>query len=397
MAQDLGVAFLAGLVSCASACVLPLLPAFVAYMGGAATVPGGEGQGRGRRLPVVVNAVVFVAGFSTAFVGLGAIAGLVGADLTPYRQPLVLVSGVVLVAVGIALLGGIPWLLTERRFDLAHRLPHSPWASYLIGLAFAVGWTPCVGPILAAVLVEAANSATALRGALLLTAYSAGLGLPFVLTGLFLGPVSNLIRRFRGTYRILNGVAATVLIGLGLLTLTNRMTVLNSYFPNLAVPQVTARLSASNTVSESPSSLIGRSAPALSLASVDGRHTSLSAFHGKPIVITFWATWCVPCREELPLFVAAYRAHHAEGLELVAVDYQESPEAVARFWTDLGLEPAPFLDPDGAAAHRFGVGLQQTGLPATVLIGRDGTVQTVLPGQVDPGSFNAHLDRLLAG
>src|SRR3982075_88071 len=180
MTRDLGVAFLAGLVSCASACVLPMLPVFVAYMGGVAALPSGESSRSGRRFAVAVNAVLFVAGFSTAFVALGALAGLVGADLAPYRQPLVLASGVVFVICGIALLGGVPWLQQEWRFQFAHRLPHGPLASYLIGLAFAIGWTPCVGPILAAVLVQAANSATAVRGALLLTAYSAGLGLPFV-------------------------------------------------------------------------------------------------------------------------------------------------------------------------------------------------------------------------
>jgi cytochrome c-type biogenesis protein len=396
MTRDLGVAFLAGLVSRASACVLPLLPVFVAYMGGVAALPPGESAKPARRFTVAINAVLFVAGFSTAFVALGALAGLVGADLAPYRQPLLLASGVVLVIVGIALLGGVPWLQQERRFQFAHRLPHGPLASYLIGLAFAIGWTPCVGPILAAVLVQAANSATAMRGALLLTAYSAGMGLPFIAAGVFLGPAMSLIRRFRGVYPILNVTAAVVLIGMGLLTLTNRLTVLNSYFPDLGVPQVTAQLSSPSTVSQSPSRLIGKPAPALALASLDGHRTTLAAMRGDPIVITFWATWCVPCRDELPIFAAAYRAHRAQGLQLVAIDFQESPGPVGKFWTELGLEPAPFLDPDGAAARLFGVGLQQTGLPVTVFVGRDGSVRAVLPGQVDKDQFSASLDRLLA-
>jgi cytochrome c-type biogenesis protein len=396
MVRDLGVAFIAGLVSCASACVLPLLPAFVAYMAGVGVLPAGVNLRPRRRLAVALNAVLFVAGFSTAFVGLGAFAGLLGADLAPYRQTLVLASGVILVVVGVALLGGIPWLLREWRFEFAHRIPHSPLASYLIGVAFAVGWTPCVGPILAAVLVEAANSATAARGALLLTAYSAGLGLPFILAGVFLGPVMILIRRLRGIYPILNAASAVVLIGMGVLTLTNRLTLLNSYFPDLGVPQVKASLSSPTTMAENPSRLIGRPAPAITLTSLDGHRTSLAAMRGKPIVITFWATWCIPCRDELPLFASAYRAHRAEGLELVAVDYEESPGPIRKFWTDLGLEPAPFLDPDGSAAHHFGVGLRQTGLPVTVLVGRDGNVQSVLPGQVDAGQFTEGLGRLLA-
>ena len=118
---------------------------------------------------------------------------------------------------------------------------------------------------------------------------------------------------------------------------------------------------------------------------------------GKPAVITFWATWCVPCKDELPVFAAAYRAHHDQGLNLIAINFEESPAAVSRFWKDLGLEPAPYLDRDGSAAHRFGVGLQQSGLPVTILVGRDGNVQAVLAGEIAASDFTAPLDRLLAG
>ena len=393
MLSDLGLAFTAGLVSCASACVLPLLPIFVAYMGG---VEPGLGDRRRTRLKVAGNAVLFVAGFSTAFVGLGAGAGLLGADLAMYRQPLVLASGVLLVIFGVALLGGMPWLMRERRLQIAHRLPHSPWASYVIGLAFAVGWTPCVGPILTAVLLEAANSATAARGALLLGAYSAGLGLPFVVAGLFLGPVTVLVGKVRGLYPVINTVAAVFLIGIGVLTLTNRLTVLNSFFPSFAPVQVSGQISMPLGSVGSPSALVGKHPPAVTITSLDGHRLSLGSLHG-PAVITFWATWCVPCKDELPLFAAAYRAHRDQGLNLIAINYQESPAAISRFWKDLGLEPPPYLDPDGSVAHRFGVGLQQSGLPVTVLVGRDGNVKVVLPGEIAAGDFTLRLDRLLNG
>ena len=392
MLRDLGLAFTAGLVSCASACVLPLLPVFVAYMGG--VEPGPEG--RRSSLKVARNAVLFVAGFSTAFVGLGAGAGLLGGNLAAYRQPLIVVSGVILVLFGVALLGGIPWLMQERRLQVAHRLPHSPWAAYLIGLAFAVGWTPCVGPILAAVLIYAANSATAARGALLLGAYSAGLGLPFVVAGLFLGPVTALVGKVRGVYPVINTVAAVLLIGIGVLTLTNRLTVLNSFFPSLSAIQVAGQLSVPPTGVGSPSALVGNQLPAVTVTGLDGHRLDLSSLHGQPAVITFWATWCVPCKEELPMFAAAYRAHRDQGLNLVAINYEESPGAISRFWKDLGLEPPPYLDPDGSVAHRFGVGLQQTGLPVTILVARDGNVQVVLPGEITGADFNVRLNQLLA-
>lgn len=393
MLRDLGLAFAAGLASCASACVLPLLPVFVAYMGGAGFK---SDNARTARLKVAGNAILFVAGFSTAFVALGAGAGLLGADLTAYRGPLILASGVALVLFGMALLGGIPWLMRERRLQVAHQLPHAPWASYLIGLAFAVGWTPCVGPILAAVLIEAANSATAARGALLLCAYSVGLGLPFVVAGFFLGPMTAIVGRVRGAYPVINTLAAVLLIGMGVLTLTNRLTVLNSFVPSFGAIQVSGQLSPSIGGAGSPSTLVGKHSPAITLTALDGNRLSLGSLGGRPAIITFWATWCVPCKDELPVFAAAYRAHHDQELALVAIDYKESPEAVKRFWTELALEPPPYLDPDGTAAQRFGVGLKQSGLPVTIFVGRNGNVQAVFPGEMSTGDFAASLSQLLA-
>ena len=196
MILDSALAFLAGLLSFASTCVLPLVPAYVAYMGAAAS--GSEMTVR-QQLKVVGNAGLFVAGFATAFVALGASFGLIGADLKAYRPLLLQIAGLALVVIGIALLtlGRIPGLMSEKRFDIAHRLPRAPWASYVIGLAFAIGWTPCVGPILAAILLRAGSSGTAAQGATLLAFYSAGLGLPFLIAAGLSGMLTRLLARVR--------------------------------------------------------------------------------------------------------------------------------------------------------------------------------------------------------
>src|SRR5713226_8625286 len=156
MIVDLGLAFVAGLLSFASTCVLPLVPAYVAYVGG--QVAAGSPQPRiGQQARVLGN----------AFVALGASAGLLGADIKAFRPILLQVAGVALIVLGVALLGvwRIPWLMQDRRLDIAHRLPRAPWTAYLVGLAFAIGWTPCVGPILAAILIRAGASDTAGQGA----------------------------------------------------------------------------------------------------------------------------------------------------------------------------------------------------------------------------------------
>src|SRR3977135_1336485 len=133
MILDLALAFVAGLLSFASTCVLPLVPAYVAYMGAATT---GAGTTVRNQLKVLGNAALFVAGFATAFVALGASFGLIGAGLQAYPLLLLQIAGAALVLIGIALLtlGRIPGMMGERRFDIAHRLPRAPWASYVIGL-----------------------------------------------------------------------------------------------------------------------------------------------------------------------------------------------------------------------------------------------------------------------
>src|SRR5216110_560664 len=381
MIVDLALAFLAGLLSFASTCVLPLVPAYVTYMGAAAA---GTTMTLRQQLHVLGNAALFVAGFASAFVALGASFGLIGADLKAYRPLLLQVAGVALVLIGIALLalGRIPGLMGEKRFDIAHRLPRTPWASYVIGLAFAIGWTPCVGPILAAILLRAGSTGTAAQGALLLAVYSAGLGLPFLLAAGLSGMLSRLLARVRGAYAVLNAVAAVFLIGMGLLIFSNRLTLFNDFFPVVAVTTPFDSHFDSGNPTPAPHGLVqvGKPAPSFTVTDIDGHRVSLSQLKGKPVLINFWATWCVPCRDELPLIRDEYLAHRADGLEVVAINWgDESAGTVRSFWKRLSLQPAPVLDPDGSASRAYGVTLSSTGLPVSVLVARDGTVSSYEP------------------
>ena len=398
MILDGALAFLAGLLSFASTCVLPLVPAYVAYMG---ATSAGTPSSVQHQLKVVGNAAVFVAGFSTAFVALGASFGLLGADLRAYRPVLLQVAGVALVLMGITLLawGRIPGLMRERRLDIAHRLPRAPWASYLIGLAFAIGWTPCVGPILAAILLRAGSAGTATQGAVLLGLYSAGLGLPFLVAAGLSGILTRLLTRIRGAYATLNALAAVFLIGMGVLIFSNRLTLFNDYFPALAVttPFDSHFESANPTPAPHGTVQVGKPAPDFTLTDLDGKTVSLRQLHGRPVLVTFWATWCVPCREELPLIRDEYLAHRLEGLVVVAVDYgNESPDTIRSYWQSMKLEPAPVLDPDGRASRAYGVSVSiSAGLPVSVLIARDGTVSSYEPFPLTSDYLDPALAKIL--
>lgn len=378
MIVDAALAFLAGLLSFASTCVLPLVPAYVTYMGASAA---GTESTLGQQLKVLGNASLFVAGFATAFVALGASFGLIGADLTAIRPLLLQIAGAALIVIGISLLafGRIPGLMRERRFDIAHRLPRTPWAAYLIGLAFAIGWTPCVGPILAAILLRAGGSGTAAQGALLLAFYSVGLGVPFLVAAGLSGLLTRLLTRVRGAYAALNAIAAVFLIGMGVLIFANRLTIFNDFFPVVAVNTPFDSHFETNLPTPAPHGpvQVGKPAPVFTLTDIDGHRVSLAQLTGKPVLISFWATWCTPCRDELPIIRDAYLAHRDQGLAVVAIDFgDESAATVRTFWKSMGLEPAPALDPNGQASKAYGVALSSTGLPVSVVVARDGTVSS---------------------
>lgn len=176
------VSLVAGLVSFTSPCTLPLLPGYVSYVSGLSTVRADERHTKSDRRRILGGAALFVAGFSSVFTALGATSSALGFLLAVNLRVVNLVGGILIVLMGLTMTGlvRIPLLWRQARFDVS-RLGRGPAAALPLGAAFAFGWTPCVGPVLASILTTAASTATVGRGALLLLTYSLGLGVPFLL------------------------------------------------------------------------------------------------------------------------------------------------------------------------------------------------------------------------
>ncbi|HVT76931.1 MAG TPA: cytochrome c biogenesis protein CcdA [Acidimicrobiales bacterium] len=225
-------AFGAGVVSFLSPCVLPLVPGYLAMMSGLSGEQLADPQGADQRL-VLRTTLLFVAGFSVVFVALGASASAVGDFLFNHKVVFDRVAGVVVVVMGLFLAGvASPSLLeAEKRFHVSPRRL-GPYAAPVMGMAFAFGWTPCLGPILAALLVLASNEGTVLKGAALLLVYSLGLGVPFILSGIGLARLEGTFRWVKRHYRLLNGVAGALLVVFGVLLFTNRLTLIASDLVN---------------------------------------------------------------------------------------------------------------------------------------------------------------------
>ena len=211
-------ALVGGMISFTSPCCLPLLPGYVSYISGLPVSELGRTQARALTLRA---AVLFVAGFTLVFTVLGVAAGLLG-SLVVRELPLVMdVAGAGMIVLGLAMAGAlrIPWLYRERRFAL-HRLPTGPKAAFGVGMAFAAGWTPCIGPVLATILATAAATRTAAWGALLLALFSVGLGLPFIGLALGLNRARGSLAWLRRHGRAIEVVGGMLLVGVGVLFVT---------------------------------------------------------------------------------------------------------------------------------------------------------------------------------
>lgn len=216
---------LAGLVSFLSPCVLPLVPPYLGYLGGTTldemTGTTGEGVASDVYWRVVTTAVIFVLGFTTVFVSLGASASAIGQFIQQYKYELSVGAGVVIIIFGLHFLGifKIPLLYREARVQTDTR-PASFFGAYIMGLAFAFGWTPCIGPVLGTVLAVAANEASVMKGVYLLLVYSLGLGIPFVLAALAFRPFMSFMHRFRRYLGVVEKAMGVLLILTGIAFIT---------------------------------------------------------------------------------------------------------------------------------------------------------------------------------
>jgi cytochrome c-type biogenesis protein len=232
------VAFSAGLLSFLSPCVLPLVPSYVTFI----TEMSLE-EVRASRRTALIHALLFVVGFSLIFIALGATASVLGRVLFVARAWIARIGGALIIVFGLYLLGAFNFRLLsqDRRVHLADK-PLGYLGTLLVGLAFGAGWTPCIGPILGSILIYTSSTADLHRGLFLLTAYSAGLALPFVVAALAIDHFLAAFARYRGAIKWVNRIGGVVLIAAGLLLVTSYFTVLAGWLQALTPAALRTRI-----------------------------------------------------------------------------------------------------------------------------------------------------------
>jgi cytochrome c-type biogenesis protein len=224
-------AFVAGIASFISPCVLPLVPGYISFISGVSLEKLRKDQTERTRRNVMMTSLIFIAGFSTVFILLGASATYAGRFLLQNKILFNRIAGVLIIILGLHVAGlfQIRFLNYEKRLNLGQK-PVGVISSFLVGLAFAAGWTPCIGPILAAILIVASNQQTSIQGVLLLGCYSLGLGIPFFLTAVALNSFFNVFSWIKRHYRQIEYASGGLLVILGLMVFTNQFTRLAGYF-----------------------------------------------------------------------------------------------------------------------------------------------------------------------
>ncbi|QOX79311.1 cytochrome c biogenesis protein CcdA [Trichlorobacter lovleyi] len=224
-------AFVAGLLSFLSPCVLPLIPSYITYITGLSFSDlDAEHPTHVVRRKTMLHSLAFVSGFTVVFVLLGASATYIGSFLQQHMELVRKLGGILIVVFGIHVTGLVPlkWLLGEKRVSLKNK-PAGFLGSFLVGLAFAAGWTPCIGPILASILMIAATEEKVAHGIVLLLLYSIGLGIPFLLSSLALHRFITVFNRFKKHIRLFEIITGFFLVIVGVLIFTNWLSVLSGY------------------------------------------------------------------------------------------------------------------------------------------------------------------------
>jgi cytochrome c-type biogenesis protein len=237
------VAFSAGLFSFLSPCVLPLFPSYLSFITGMSVADLSHDLTSAARRRVLLHSVTFVLGFSLVFVALGASFSAAGQLLFQYRDAIRIAGGILIVIFGLYIAGLLKVAMFGRTQQWQIReKPAGYIGSFLVGVTFAIGWTPCVGPILGAILSLAGTAETVSRGVGLLVAYSAGLGVPFLLSAVALGSFLKLFKRYRPFIPVVERGAGVLLVVVGLLVVTNYYVILNSWAISLTPEWLLKRL-----------------------------------------------------------------------------------------------------------------------------------------------------------
>lgn len=380
--------FFQGLLSFFSPCVLPLIPIYIGYLSGGTGQIGEDGRIHFKRSKVLFHTVFFVLGVSFAFFLLGLGFSAMGNFLKENQIWFARIGGVIVILFGLyqmGFLGKSYFLGKERRLPFKmDLLAMSPVTALVMGFTFSFAWTPCVGPALASVLLMTASAATKVTGFLYIAVYTAGFVLPFLAVGLF---TTTLLEFFKSHMKVVHytvKIGGILMIFMGILMLTGKM---NAVSGALSSTETQEEATEAESEEEEEAAEEVKTIPAIDFTLKDqyGNTHTLSDYKGKTVFLNFWATWCSPCRAEMPDIQKLYEEFQQEEEDIVILGVaapnlgrEKSEEGIKGFLEENGYTYPVVMDTEAEAFQAYGI----NSFPTTFMIDKDGNVFGYIPGQL---------------
>lgn len=378
--------FFQGLLSFFSPCVLPLIPIYIGYLSGGTGQIGEDGRIHFKRSKVLFHTVFFVLGVSFAFFLLGLGFSAMGNFLKENQIWFARIGGAIVILFGLyqmGFLGKSYFLGKERRLPFKlDLLAMSPVTALVMGFTFSFAWTPCVGPALASVLLMTASASTKITGFLYIAVYTAGFVLPFLAVGLF---TTTLLEFFKNHMKVVHytvKIGGILMIFMGILMLTGKM---NAVSGALSSTETQEEATETEPEEEEEAAEEVKTIPAIDFTLKDqyGNTHTLSDYKGKTVFLNFWATWCSPCKAEMPDIQKLYEEFQQEDVVILGVaapnlGREKSEEGIKGFLEENGYTYPVVMDTGAEAFQAYGI----NSFPTTFMIDKDGNVFGYIPGQL---------------
>lgn len=430
--------FLQGILSFFSPCVLPLVPLYIGYLSGGAKTVDDDGVIHYRQGKVMLNTLFFVLGVSFAFFLLGFGFTAAGQFFSQYHDVIAKVGGVLIILFGLyqlGIFGASRFLSMERRLPIRlDRMTMSPITALILGFTFSFAWTPCVGPALTSVLLMAGSSSSAGTGFLLIGVYTLGFVIPFLCVGLFTGTLLDLFRKHQKVVRYTVKIGGILMIFIGIMMLTGWINTLSSTLSNLGNSSQsevsnsdssgdnTSDNSTGDTTEDTDSTpsdpAAGENsseeestaedlpdAPDFLLNDQYGNPHTLADYEGKTIFLNFWATWCGPCRAEMPEIQELYEDWDENQGDLVVLgvanptseeypyNQDVSQEEITAFLSENGYTYPVLMDTTGTLFAQYGV----YQFPTTFMITAEGEVFGYVSGSLNREFMDSMVEQTMTG
>ena len=377
---NLVVVFIEGLLSFFSPCILPILPVYLSILSNSNVDVLKNGEDKFVKTALFKNTILFVLGISTTFFILGSSVNILSSFFSENKDYIMVIGGIIIVFMGLFYVDIIKSTLLSREKRMNIKVKEmTSLSAFILGFTFSFGWTPCIGPILASVLIMASTSSSEITANLLITIYTIGFILPFIIVAGFDSKLFKSIDKMKSYMGTIKKICGVILIISGLVMVFNGATNINKIneYNNIEKDEII-----NNEDNKSSEEM----AIDFTLKDQYGNEHTLSGYRGKTIFLNFWGTWCPPCRGEMPYIQEIYNEYGENSNNIIILGVaapnlgrEGSEEEIVSFLEENNYTFPVVMDFGGELVYKYGIG----GFPTTFIINEDGEVVNKIVGAMD--------------